>query len=97
VWPVSVVVGDVLGQHTFEVPATEDQHAVEALTADGADEALGEGVGSGSSHRSADDADAVSSEDLIEARGELGVPVTDQELDGNDPVPQHHGQVALLP
>jgi len=40
--PVSVVVGDVLGQDAFEVATTEDQRSVEALTADGADEAFGE-------------------------------------------------------
>ena len=47
--PVSVVMGDVLGQDAFEVATTEDQRSVEALSADGADGAFGEGVGSGSS------------------------------------------------
>src|SRR5664280_1020193 len=94
--PVAVVVSHVLLQDSFEVPAAENQHPVKALTADGADEALGEGVCSGSPDRCANDADAVSSEDLVEARSELGVSVTDQELDGMDPILQCHGQVPRL-
>jgi len=75
---------------------TEDQHPVEALTADGADEALGEGVGSGSSDRGADDVDTFRLEDIVEAGDELGVTVTDQELDGKDPILQCQGQVSRL-
>jgi len=47
VWTVVVVVGDVLGQDSFEVPAAEEQHPIKALTANRPDEALAEGVGSG--------------------------------------------------
>src|SRR5664279_3197396 len=94
--PVSVVMGDVLGQDAFEVPTTEDQRSVEALTADGADEAFGEGVGSGSSGRCANDADTFCLEDLVEARGGLGVPVTNEESDVMDPNLQCHGQVSRL-
>ncbi len=63
---VSVVMGDVLGQDSLEVSTPDDEHPVEALTADGPDEALGEGVGPGSSDRGADDADTFCLEDLIE-------------------------------
>src|SRR5665213_1436007 len=94
--PVSVVVGDVLGQDSFQMSTTEDEHPVEALSTYGADEALGEGVGLRSPDRGADDPDAFGPEDLVETRGELGVPVTDQELDGMDPILQHHGQVPRL-
>ena|ERR1019366_76029 len=96
VWPVLVVVSHVLGQDSFEMPAAEDQHPVEALTTNRPDEPLGEGIGSRCSDRSADDSDSVRSEDLVEARGELGVAVTDEELDGMDPIFEHHGQVPRL-
>ena len=45
VGPTLVVVSRVLGQHLLEMAATEDQHPVETLTTDSADEALGEGIG----------------------------------------------------
>ena len=86
---VVVVVGDVLDQDSFEVPAAEDQPPIKSLTADGADEALGEGVGPGRPNWRANDADAVSSEDLVEARRELGLSVTDQDLDGVDSIQRH--------
>ena len=74
----------------------EDQHPVETLATDGADEALGEGVGPRSPDRGPDDPDAVGAEDLVEARGELGVSVPDQELDRMGPFGEHHAQVAGL-
>ena len=74
--PVPVVMGDVPGQDAFEAPTTEDQRSVEALTADGADEAFGEGVGPWCPDRCANDADTFCLVDLAEARVELGVPVT---------------------
>ena len=94
--PVLVVVDHLLGQDPLQMPTTEDQHLVEALTTNRPDEPLGEGIGSGCSHRSMDYLDAVNSEYLVEARGELGVPVSDQELDGNGPILQRHGQVPRL-
>jgi hypothetical protein len=60
------------------------------------DEALGEGIGSGRPDWGADDPDILRPEDLVEARRELGVPVTDQELDGTDSILQSHGQVSRL-
>ena len=63
------------------MPAADDQDPITALTAYGADEALGETVGSRSSDRGSDDPDAVGTEDFVEARGELGNPVPDEELD----------------
>ena len=74
----------------------KDQHAVEALPADGPDEALGERIGSRSPHRGADDPDAVGSEDLVDTRGELGVSVSDEEFDTMVSVLQRHGQVSRL-
>jgi hypothetical protein len=44
VWTLAVVMGGVGAEHVLEVAAAEDQYPVEALGADGADEALGVGV-----------------------------------------------------
>ena len=44
---VRVVVLDVLGEDCLEVTAAEDEHPVEALAPDGADDALTRGVGPG--------------------------------------------------
>ena len=42
-----VVVGDVLGQNSVQMSVAENQHPIKALTPDGADEALGEGIARG--------------------------------------------------
>jgi hypothetical protein len=52
---------------------------VEAFMADGAHEALRIRVRTRRAHRGADDLDADRGEYLVEAGGELGVPVTDEE------------------
>jgi hypothetical protein len=79
VWTVPVVVIDERSQHPLEVPAVGDQDPVEALSADGADEALGDRVGLRRFDRGADDLDALGTEDLVERAAELGVVVADQE------------------
>ncbi len=68
---MGVVVIDVLGDDRFELPPVEDQHPVEALAADRADESLSEGVGPWGSDRRADDPDPLRSQDLVEAGGDL--------------------------
>jgi hypothetical protein len=55
--PVAVVVLDVLMDHGFEMSTTEDEHPVQTFTPNGPDEALGEGVGTGSLDRRSNDAD----------------------------------------
>ena len=70
--PVLVVVAHVDAQYVFELVAREDQHSVEAFAAHGSDPAFGDGVRVGGPCRCADDRDAVSTKDRIEARGELG-------------------------
>ena len=77
---VAVVMLDELVDHGVEVTPAEDQHAIEALPSDGADEALRERIGTRGPDRRADDADVLGAEDLIEAGGELGVPISNQEL-----------------
>jgi len=77
-----VVMLDALGEHGFEVTAVEDEHAVEALAPDGADDALADGVGPGCSDGGGDDSGALRGEDGVEGGGELGVAIADEELDG---------------
>ena len=93
---MAVVVVDELAEDVFEVAPIEDQHAVEALTADGADDALGEGVGTWSTDRCADDPNTLGTEDLVEAGGELGVPISDQEPHRLISLHQLEGQVSGL-
>jgi hypothetical protein len=60
-------VGFVLGQYAFKMPTTNDQHPVEALATDGADEILGESVGPWCLCWGADYANAFGIEVLVEA------------------------------
>jgi hypothetical protein len=52
---------------------------VEAPVADGAHESLGERVRTGRAGRGANRLDADSGEDLVEASGELGIPIAHEE------------------
>src|SRR5262245_11265008 len=77
---VVVVVGvDV--EHVFKVAATRDQEPVEALSANGADETLGDCVRFRRSYWRLDDADAFAGEDGVEVAGEFAVAVADQEAE----------------
>src|SRR6266498_3152587 len=76
-----VVVLDVGAEDSLEMAAVEDQEPVEALSTDGADEALGDGIRFGRSDRRAEDPDSLAAEDLVEGAGVLAVTVTDQETD----------------
>ena len=93
---VAVVMLDELVDHGVEVTPAEDQHAIEALPADSADEALGEGVGTRRPDRRADDPNALGAEDLVEAGRELGVPVADEEIDRLRTLGEFIGQVPGL-
>jgi hypothetical protein len=94
--PVAVVMLDVLVKDDFEMSTTEDEDPVETFSSYRADEALSEGVGTGRSNRSPDDPDAPGEEDLVEAGGELGVAISDQEPDGPGTVGELIGQVPSL-
>lgn len=96
VWPSGVVVLDVDGEYVLEVASVPDQCPVEALVPYCSDPALGVGVGLGRSHRGLHDAHAVGGEDRVEALGELGVAVADEELKAGVLARQAHGQVAGL-
>jgi hypothetical protein len=52
---MGVVMIDILAKYKFELTPVEDQHSVETLSTDRADEPLGKGVGPWCSHRGADD------------------------------------------
>ena len=52
---MAVVMLDIGAERALELTATKDQHPVEALTPNRADEALGEGVCLRSLHRCSDD------------------------------------------
>jgi len=62
----------------------------------GADESLGERVGTGSTDRRADDPDALGTEHLVEAGCELGIAVTDQKCDRSSPFGELKRQVPGL-
>jgi hypothetical protein len=79
--PVGVVVLDVDAQHALELSSARDQHPIEAVAADRADPAFGEGVRVGCPVRGADDLDALAPEDVVEGPAELAVAVPDQEPD----------------
>jgi hypothetical protein len=71
--------GHVHPRHSLEVAPTQDERPVQALPPDSPHPALGEGVRPRGLERSEDGGDALGGEDRIEALGELGVPITDQE------------------
>ena len=78
---MGVVMIDVLHQDGFELTSVQDQHPVETLSTDGADAALGEGVGPRGSDRRADDLDPLGPEDLVEPGRELGVSVPHEHVE----------------
>ena len=77
--PVDVVVVDVDAQDALEVAAVDDQQPIQALGADGSDEALGDGVCLRRPHRRLDDPDAAATEHVVERAAVLAVAVADQE------------------
>jgi hypothetical protein len=75
VWPVGVVVLDVVDHEPFELPPVPDDGAVEQL---GADPALGERVRHRGPYRCLQDLQAFSFEDLVEGVDELAPAVTNE-------------------
>src|SRR5262249_5332695 len=92
--PVRVVVPGVLGQDPGGVVFVGGQDVVGALGADGAHEPLGVTVRPWSSRRCLDDRDVLAAEHGVEAGGELGVSVADEEAGRAHSIAQIHGQVA---
>jgi len=73
-----VVVVDVLGQDASKVTLAEDDHVIEALSSDGADHTLGDGIRLGSSERRDDRHDAETAQPQIEVTAKAGVSVAYQ-------------------
>jgi hypothetical protein len=68
VWPMRVVVGEVLAQHLLELPARHDQDPVETFATDAADPALGMRFRPWRRDRRPDRPDPFRTEDLAQAR-----------------------------
>jgi hypothetical protein len=77
--PVPVVVLCVHAQDTFEMSASEDEDAIQAVAADRAHPALGVGVRVRGLHGCPDHLDPLGTEDLVESTAELPVAVMDQQ------------------
>ena len=92
--PLSVVVADILTKYSFEVTVTQNDEPVEAFGADRPHPSFRESVGPRRSDWRLDHPDALGAEYLVETCGELGVPVSDEELDGAPSVKQIADQVA---
>jgi hypothetical protein len=76
--------------------AVHDQYPVENLSAYRADPSLSDPVRPRCAYRCAKDADDLAGEHGIEGAGELGVPISDQELECRQTVAEVHHEVASL-
>ena len=96
VWPVRVVVIDILAQDQPQVPFADDQHSVQALAAGAGDPAFGNRVRTRRPDRRLDSPRADCSEYRVERDAGLCVPVTDQELQALSIILKVHQQVPGL-
>jgi hypothetical protein len=94
VWAVTVEVVFVGGQDGGRVVLVHDEGSVEEFAADAADESFGDRVRPWGLDRRLDHLDVGGGEDGVERRGELGVPIADQEPDVLAGFIQVHGEVA---
>jgi hypothetical protein len=78
VWPVGVVVVDVVDDEAFELMLVPDDGAIEELAAQCSDPAFSKGVRDRGPNRCLEDLEAFGSEDLVEGAGELAAAVTDE-------------------
>jgi hypothetical protein len=91
---LSVVVAAIPATDSFEVASAKNGHQVEAFRPHGPHLALCVGIGSRRSARRPDHSDAFGLEHLVEAGGELGVSIPDEERDGSTAVHNVSDQVA---
>jgi hypothetical protein len=77
-WPVGVVVVDVVDHEAFELMLVPDDGAVEELAAQSSDPALGEGVGDRGPNGGLEDLETLGSEDFVEGVDELAAAVADE-------------------
>jgi hypothetical protein len=87
---------DVHSQDASKMLAADDEQLVKTLSAHGTDPPLGVGVRVGRLHRCEDDLGASRAPHVVERPGELGVPVTDQELARGGLVVEDADEVAGL-
>ena len=90
----AVVMIDVLGEDRLDVASTEDQEVVQAVFSDGANPAFGKRVRPWGAARRLDGLDADRGEYSVERRGELGVPVADEEAETTTGIFESAGEVA---
>jgi hypothetical protein len=93
---VAVVMLDVDPEDLLQVAAADDQQPVQALGADRPHPALGVRVRLGCPHRRHEDLATLGAEHLVEAAGELRVPIAEQEAHPPALVPQHQQEVPGL-
>src|SRR5271165_4075507 len=84
--PGSVVVRLVFGQDRLQMSLAGDQHAVQELAAQRADQAFADRVHARRLDSSAQDPGAAGLEDGVEGGGEVRSAVPDQELDVPEPL-----------
>lgn len=92
--PMLGVVRDELTKNCLELTTMKHEQSVKTLPAHGADEPLGERVCPRRPDRGADHLDAFGGKYLVEARRELGVAVSDQELDRAHSIREDEAQIA---
>src|SRR6266536_1807790 len=96
VWPMRVVVGDVLAQHRLELPAGDDQDPVETFASGAADPALGVCFRPWRRDWRLDQPEPLRPEDLVEDGREFAVAVADQDPVALPLLGEGHRQVARL-
>jgi hypothetical protein len=96
VWPVSVVVVDVVDYEAFELALVPDDGPVEEFTTRRADPTISETVGDWRSDRGLEDLHRLGLEDLIEAARELAAAVADECCGTGEVVGVAQEEVACL-
>ena len=96
VWPVAVVVIDILAEDVMEVPSAGDEDAVGALAPSAGDPPLADRIRTRRLDRRCDDPYVGRGEDRVERVGVLGIPVSDQELQAVGPLTGVHEDVPGL-
>jgi hypothetical protein len=86
----------ILAQYDVEMAWSDDQEVVEAFPSQGADEPFRDRIRAGCPDRGADDPHVSTGEDGVEGRGELAVPVADQEPEPVGSIAEVNQQVAGL-
>jgi hypothetical protein len=95
-WPVAVVVIDILAEDVMEVPSADEEDAVGALAPGAGDPPLADRIRTRCLDRRGDDPYVGRGEDRVERVGVLGISVSDQELQAVGPLTGVHEDVPGL-